>query len=74
MDFSGFFARGVSLVGGGALLVRRLKHGAPEPAWGGAPAIPEPRPQGAIPTLKMPTARGWQGSRMKIPFTKQRHG
>ncbi len=59
MDFSGIFARGVSLVGGGALAMRRLRHGAPEPAWGGAPAIPEAKPQGSIPTLKMPTARGW---------------
>lgn len=59
MDFSGVFARGVSLVGGGALLMRRLQHGAPEPAWGSAPAIPQARPQGAVPTLKMPTARGW---------------
>jgi len=59
LDFSGLFARGVSLVGGGALLMRRLKHGAPEPAWGSAPAIPEARPQGHVPTLKMPTARGW---------------
>lgn len=59
LGVSEIFARGVSLVGGGALLVRRLKHGAPEPAWGSAPAIPMPKPQGAIPTLKMPTARGW---------------
>jgi len=59
LDFSGLFARGVSLVGGGALLMRRLKHSAPEPAWGSAPAIPEARPQGHVPTLKMPTARGW---------------
>jgi len=59
LEFSGLFARGVSLVGGGALLMRRLKHGAPEPAWGSAPAIPEARPQGHVPTLKMPTARGW---------------
>ncbi len=59
MEFSGLFARGVSLVGGGALLMRRLKHAAPEPAWGSAPAIPEARPQGYVPTLKMPTARGW---------------
>ena len=28
-------------------------------AWGNAPAIPEAKPQGAIPTLKMPTAQGW---------------
>jgi len=59
LDFSGLFARGVSLVGGGALLMRRLKHGVPEPAWGSAPVIPEAKPQGAVPTLKMPTARGW---------------
>jgi len=59
LEFSGLFARGVSLVGGGALLMRRLKHAAPEPAWGSAPAIPEARPQGYVPTLKMPTARGW---------------
>ena len=59
MGLSGIFAQGVSLVGGGALLMRRLRHGAPEPAWGGAPVIPEPRPQGTFPTLKMPTARGW---------------
>ncbi len=59
LDFSGLFARGVSLVGGGALLLRRLNHAAPEPAWGSAPAIPEAKPQGHVPTLKMPTARRW---------------
>ena len=26
---------------------------------GSSPAIPEARPQGSLPTLKMPTARGW---------------
>ena len=66
MDFSNFFARGVSLVGGGALVMRRLKHGAPEPAWGNAPAIPEAKPQGAVPTLKMPTARGWDSGRTPV--------
>lgn len=30
------------------------------PRFGTAPAIPAPQPQGAIPMLKMPTARGWQ--------------
>ncbi len=66
MDLSAIFARGVSLVGGGALLMRRLKHGAPEPAWGGAPAIPEAKPQGHVPTLKMPTARGWNPGQTPI--------
>jgi glucose/arabinose dehydrogenase len=38
---------------------RQMRHGDPTPAWGASPTIPEARPQGAIPTLKMPTARGW---------------
>jgi glucose/arabinose dehydrogenase len=59
MDFSGIFARLVALIGGAALLWRRLQGRPPEPAWGSAPVIPEARSQGAVPTLKMPTARGW---------------
>jgi glucose/arabinose dehydrogenase len=59
LSFSDVFARVVAVIGGTALLARRLTAGAPEPAWGSAPAIPPPRPQGSIPTLKMPTARGW---------------
>src|SRR6201986_3425475 len=47
------------MVGGAALLSRRMRHGDFTPAWGASPAIPEAKPQGAIPTLKMPTARGW---------------
>jgi glucose/arabinose dehydrogenase len=59
MSFSGIFARIVALIGGAALLWRRLQGQAPAPAWGSAPVIPEAKPQGAIPTLKMPTATGW---------------
>ena len=59
MGFSSTFARIVALIGGAALLWRRLQGKPPEPAWGSAPVIPEAKPQGAIPTLKMPTARGW---------------
>ncbi len=59
MNFSSIFANGVAAVGGGARLFRRLRDGAPTQAWGSAPAIPAAKPQGAIPTLKMPTARGW---------------
>ena len=59
MSFSGIVARIVALIGGAALLWRR-KHGAAHvPAWGNAPVIPAAKPQGAIPTLKMPTAKGW---------------
>jgi glucose/arabinose dehydrogenase len=59
VSFSAVFSRVVALVGGAALLSRRIREGDHEPAWGRAPTIPEAKPQGAIPTLKMPTARGW---------------
>jgi glucose/arabinose dehydrogenase len=60
MTFSSIFARIVALIGGAALLWRRMSGDAPKPAWGHAPEIPTAKPQGAIPTLKMPTARGWR--------------
>jgi glucose/arabinose dehydrogenase len=59
MDFSAFFARIVALIGAAALFWRKLQGAAPAPAWGSTPVVPEAKPQGAIPTLKMPTARGW---------------
>jgi glucose/arabinose dehydrogenase len=53
-------ARGVALVGAAAVAWRRRTQGAAPPAAvGGVPQIPPGRPQGAVPTLKMPTARGW---------------
>lgn len=59
LSFSDIFARFVALIGGTALLARRLTQGLHEPAWGSSPVIPAARPQGSIPTLKMPTAKGW---------------
>ena len=59
MSFSSIFARGVALVGGAALQWRRLQGDTPQPAWGHQPVIPTAKPQGALPTLKMPTAQGW---------------
>ena len=54
------FARAVALVGAAAIQWRRLQQGAqPAPAVGLAPGIPAARPQGRLPTLKMPTAQGW---------------
>ncbi len=58
MSFSGVFAQIVALVGTGTVLWRH-RSGAYEPAFGNAPVIPAAKPQGSIPTLKMPTARGW---------------
>jgi glucose/arabinose dehydrogenase len=59
LSLSDVFARAVALVGGAARVSRQFTQGSPEPAWGSAPAIPPARPQGSIPTLKMPTAQGW---------------
>jgi len=59
MSLSGIFARIVALIGAAAVAWRRLQGGAHEPAVGSTPAIPAAKPQGSIPTLKMPTARGW---------------
>src|SRR3984957_1779270 len=59
MSFSTIFARGVAVIGDVTVLLRRMQGGTPVPAFGSAPVIPVAKPQGAIPTLKMPTARGW---------------
>ena len=66
MSLSAIFARGVALAGGAALHMRRLTGGSHEPAWGSTPAIPAARAQGIIPTLKMPTARGWAAGQTPV--------
>lgn len=59
MDVSSLFARLVALVGAGLVVVRRFGKTDPAQAVGTAPVVPAPRSQGRMPTLKMPTARGW---------------
>ncbi len=60
MSHSSFVAETVALVGRAALTLRRLRDGSHTPqAVGAQPHIPQARPQGAIPTLKMPTAQGF---------------
>jgi glucose/arabinose dehydrogenase len=66
LDFSDIFARIVAVVGETAIVVRRLAGTAREPAWGSTPPIPPPKPQGSIPTLKMPTAQGWRSGQTPI--------
>ena len=51
-------------VGDAAILWRRLQGPQPAQAVGGTPTIPAARPQGAIPTLKMPTAQGWAAGQL----------
>ena len=59
MPQSNLFASLVARVGEAVILWRRLQGPVPAPALGGAPHIPAARPQGSVPTLKMPTALGW---------------
>ena len=64
MSLSGIFGRIVALIGAVAIVVRR-QGGRLEQAVGSAPVIPAARPQG-IPTLKMPTAKGWTPGQMPV--------
>jgi len=69
MSLSGMFANIVALVGDAAIQWRRLQGTPRQQAVGPAPAIPAARPQGSIPTLKMPTARGWSDGRTPVAAT-----
>jgi glucose/arabinose dehydrogenase len=67
MSMSGIFARGVALVGAGAILWRRRLGSSPaKQAFGSTPVIPKAKPQGRVPTLKMPTARGWSKGQQPV--------
>jgi len=66
MSLSGIFARVVALVGTGAIHLRHRHDGPRQPAFGSAPAIPAAKPQGSIPTLKMPTAKGWTAGQTPV--------
>jgi glucose/arabinose dehydrogenase len=64
MSLSGIVGRIVALIGAVAIVVRRQGRRL-EQAVGSAPVIPAARPQG-IPTLKMPTAKGWTPGQMPV--------
>ncbi|TSD84598.1 sorbosone dehydrogenase family protein [Mycobacterium sp. KBS0706] len=66
MSLSGIFARVVALVGTGAIHLRHRHDGPRQPAFGSTPAIPAAKPQGSIPTLKMPTAKGWTAGQTPV--------
>ena len=66
MSFSDIFARLVALVGAVLVAIRRMQGTVRQQAVGPQPAIPAARPQGALPTLKMPTARGWSDGRTPV--------
>lgn len=54
----GVFARFALIIGSILIFIRRQSGEANSPAFGEKPRIPKGKPQ-AIPTLKMPAARGW---------------
>ena len=56
---SSVFARLVAMIGAVMVFLRRRGERAHQPAFGEAPSIPDAKPQGALPTLKLPSARGW---------------
>ena len=60
------FARIVAVIGGAALVWRRWQGAAPAPAWGQTPQVPVAKPQGSLPTLKMPSAMGWIDGRIPV--------
>ena len=66
MSFSSIFARFVALVGAGAIWMRHRNDGHLAPAHGQSPKIPKGQAQ-SVPTLKMPTAKGWEGDRTPKP-------
>jgi glucose/arabinose dehydrogenase len=66
---SGLFAQLVAMVGDAAVAWRRLQGSVSEQAVGTAPIIPPARSQGRMPTLKMPTARGWVYGQMPVAAT-----
>jgi glucose/arabinose dehydrogenase len=61
MGLSDVVSRLAELVGATAIWLRR-SQGAPTPTFGSSPTVPPAKPQG-IPTLKMPTAKGWPQGR-----------
>jgi glucose/arabinose dehydrogenase len=66
MRLSGIFGRAVALIGDATVLLRHRDGGPQQQALGSRPAIPEAKPQGSIPTLKMPTAKGWDSGQTPV--------
>jgi glucose/arabinose dehydrogenase len=66
MSVSSVFAQMVALLGDATILWRRLQGSVDQQAIGATPTIPAARPQGRIPTLKMPTAKGWDAGQTPV--------
>ena len=67
MSANSIFAQIVAAIGAVAVAIRHSGDGPRRPVYGSQPNIPAPKAQGSIPTLKMPTARGWEGDHKPTP-------
>src|ERR1700723_4381279 len=61
------FSRVVEGIGEAAIILRGQDGRKVTQAFGANPAIPAAKAQGSIPTLKMPTARGWPPGKTPNP-------
>lgn len=59
MSNANLFSRIVAQIGAAMILMRRWGKETETPVMGSTPTIPDAKPQ-RIPTLKMPTAKGWE--------------
>src|SRR5271156_152695 len=66
MNLSDIIATIVAWIGAAAFFWRRLGGLPHAEAVGNAPTIPPAKPQGNLPTLKMPTARGWANGQTPV--------
>ena len=67
MAFSEIFSRVVEQIGAATIVLRGQDGRKLTPAFGGNPTIPLAKPQGSLPTLKMPTAKGWSRGQAPNP-------
>src|ERR1700739_4647683 len=65
-SLSDIIATIVAWIGAAAIFWRRLGGLPHAQAVGNAPAIPPAKPQGNLPTLKMPPARGWANGQTPV--------
>jgi hypothetical protein len=67
MAFSEIFSRVVEQIGAATIILRGQDGRKLTPAFGGNPTIPPAKAQGSLPTLKMPTAKGWSRGQAPNP-------
>jgi glucose/arabinose dehydrogenase len=67
MAFSDVFSRVIEQIGAATIVLRGQDGRKVTQAFGGNPTIPPAKAQGSLPTLKMPTAKGWSPGQAPNP-------